>query len=87
MPASIGDNHIGADEERVAWSVLAEIECHLDAALVYGDREEVVISGAGRVLQQQQTGVRVASYSQLDPARQLARRSEQSSTLALILTD
>jgi len=74
VPASIGDDHTGPDEkrvtwerERVTWSVLAEVEYHLDAAGVHGDRQEVVVGRGGGVLQQQQPRIGVASHAQLDP--------------------
>jgi len=67
MPASISDDHARPDNERVSWSVLAEVECDLDTAVVYGQCEEVVVACARSVLQHQQPGVGVAPHTHLHP--------------------
>jgi len=36
MPASIGDDDTGPDDERVARSVVAEVQRDLDTAVAYG---------------------------------------------------
>ena len=77
MPASVGDDDARPDVERVTWSVLAEVEHHLDAAGVDCDREEVVVGGAGSVLQQQQPGDAVAAHPHLHPVPQLTSLSER----------
>ena len=80
MPASIGHDDVGPDDEWVSWSVLAEVKRDLDTTVAYGYRQKVVVSGAGAVLQQQQPGAGIAPHAHLHPVARLTFLSERSSS-------